>query len=82
MTVKSTLTDDKIVELAKDIDQFIMQMGEKYSPTGIEFASIMLGRTLVFTKHVKAFDQFHQLLTAVANMKDGDPLIPDEPLND
>ena len=53
---------------------------------GITHASDLFQSKVVLKLQVSLemnpFDQFPQLLTAVANMKDGDPLIPDEPLND
>ena len=47
---KSSLTDEAIVEIAQKIDQLILEVGEQYHPSGIEFASIALGRLMIFSK--------------------------------
>ena len=67
----ATLNDDQIVEVAKKIDAFIVSIGEEYSPTGIEFAAIALGRLMIFAKHTECLPVFQQMLTEVANM--GEP---------
>ena len=71
---KSNLTDDAIVDIAQSFDQFIMDMGEKHKPSGIEFASIVLGRLIVFSKQVECFESFNKLMTAVTLMFDKGPI--------
>ena len=68
----ATLNDEQIVEVAKKIDAFIMSIGEEYSPTGIEFAAIALGRLMIFAKHTECLPIFKQMLTEVSNMNEPD----------
>lgn len=72
--LQATLNDDQIVEIARKIDAFIMQIGEEYSPTGIEFAAIMLGRLMIFTKHTECFHTFSQMMEEIGKMKEPEPL--------
>jgi hypothetical protein len=72
--IKSTLTDDQIVEIAQKIDTMILQIGKEYSPTGIEFAAIALGRLMVFTQHTGCFKTFSEMMTEISNMSDPEPL--------
>jgi hypothetical protein len=71
---KSSLTDEAIVEIAQKIDQLILEVGEQYHPSGIEFASIALGRLMIFSKQVGCFETFSQLLTTVSKMSEVEPL--------
>lgn len=77
---KSSLTDEAIVEIAQKIDNLILEIGEKYHPSGIEFASIALGRLIVFSKQVECFDSFNQLMATVLKMLDKEPLNKTEDL--
>ena len=65
----SKLTDEKIAQIAHVIDQFIIDMGEQYEPSGIELVSIMLGRMMVFSNQVGFLDTFHELLDTVNKLK-------------
>lgn len=78
---ESNLTDDAIVEIAQKIDQLIFDIGDEYKPSGIEFASIALGRLMVFSKQVGCFEVFQQLLSAVVNMAEKEPLAKTEDLH-
>lgn len=71
---ESNLTDDVIIEIAEKIDKLIFEIGDEYKPSGIEFASIALGRLMVFSKQVGCFEVFQQLLAAVVNMSEKEPL--------
>ena len=75
---KTSLTDERIVEIAQKIDKLIVEIGKEYSPSGIEFAAIALGRLMVFTKHTECFDTFSQMLDEVARMREPEPLIKTE----
>lgn len=77
---ESNLTDDSIVDIAQSFDKFILEMGEKHKPSGIEFSSIVLGRLIVFSKHVDCFESFHKLMGAVTKMIDNEPLDKTEDL--
>ncbi len=77
---ESSLTDDAIVDIAQSFDQFILEMGEKHKPSGIEFASIILGRLIIFSKHVDCLNTFHELLGAVSKLKESEPLSKTEDL--
>lgn len=70
----SKLTDDKIVEIAKKVDKFIMDIGSDYQPSGIEFSAIVLGRLMVFTQQVGCYDTFHEMLATIGQM--GEPKEP------
>jgi hypothetical protein len=72
MTTK--LTDDKIVELAKKVDLFILETASEFEASGIEFSAIVLGRLMVFTKQVGAYQTFHEMMDTVVKM--GDPKEP------
>ena len=72
MTTK--LTDDKIVELAKKVDLFMLDTASEFQASGIEFSAIVLGRLMVFTKQVGAYQTFHEMMETVVNM--GDPKEP------
>lgn len=78
---ESNLTDDAIVEIAQKIDKLIFDIGDEYKPSGIEFASIALGRLMVFSKQVGCFEVFQQLLSAVVNMSEKEPLAKTEDLH-
>lgn len=79
--MKSTLTDDQIVDIAQKIDTLIVQIGKEYQPTGIEFAAIALGRLMVFTQHVGCFKTFSEMLTEISKMSEPEPLSKTEDLN-
>jgi len=68
--IKSTLTDDQIVEIARKIDTFIMEIGKEYQPNGIEFSAIALGRLMVFTQQVGCFPTFQQMMGEICNMSE------------
>lgn len=70
--IKSTLTDENIVEIARKIDTFIMEIGKEYQPNGIEFAAIALGRLMVFTQQTGCFKTFSEMLTEVSKMSEPD----------
>lgn len=67
---KSTLTDENIVEIARKIDQFILDLGKEYHPTGIELSAIALGRLMVFTEQVECYDTFHKMLVEISKMSE------------
>lgn len=68
LEVPTTLSDEQIKEIAHMIDKLIGEIGEKYSPTGIEFASIALGRLMVFSRAVDCYELFHQLMGTIVQM--------------
>ncbi len=70
--IKSTLTDDQIVDIARKIDMFIMSIGEEYKPNGIEFAAIALGRLMVFTQQTGCFPTFSQMMNEIGKMSEPD----------
>lgn len=70
--IKSTLTDEQIVEIAKKIDLFIMEIGKEYQPNGIEFAAIALGRLMVFTQQVGCFPTFAEMMAEINKMSEPD----------
>jgi hypothetical protein len=75
---KTSLTDEHIVEIAQKIDKLIVEIGKEYSPSGIEFAAIALGRLMVFTKHTECFDTFSKMMDEVARMREPEPLVKTE----
>lgn len=68
--IKSTLTDENIVEIARKIDQFILDLGKEYHPTSIELSAIALGRLMVFTQQTGAFGTFSEMLTEISKMSE------------
>ena len=70
--LNTTLTDEQIVEIARKIDTFIMEIGAEYKPTGIEFSAIALGRLMVFTQQTGCFKTFSQMMTEISNMGEPD----------
>ena len=70
--IKSTLTDEQIVDIAKKIDQFILDIGKEYQPTGIELSAIALGRLMVFTQQVGCFTTFAQMMGEINKMQEPD----------
>lgn len=78
--IKTTLTDEHIVEIAQKIDKLIVEIGKEYSPRGIEFAAIALGRLMVFTKHTECFDTFSQMMDEISKMREPEPLTKTEDL--
>jgi hypothetical protein len=68
--IQSTLTDEQIVEIARKLDQFILDVGKEYKPNGIEFAAIALGRLMVFTQQTGCFKTFSQMMTEISNMSE------------
>lgn len=78
-TIQTNLTDEVIVEIAQTIDKCLMEIGEKHKPSGIEVASIALGRIMVLCNQLECYETFHQLLVQVAKMGSID--IPSEDLN-
>ena len=66
------LTDSEIREIALTIDKMIVEIGDKFSPSGIEFAAIVMGRMMVFTKEVQCHELFIQMLESIAKMASGD----------
>jgi hypothetical protein len=78
--IKSVLNDDQIVEIGQKIDQLIFDIGDQYSPTGIEFAAIAFGRLMVFTKQVDCNDIFMDMIAEVLKMREPTPLVKTEDL--
>jgi hypothetical protein len=70
--VKSTLNDEQIVEIARKIDAFILDIGKEYQPTGIEFAAIALGRLMVFTQQTGCYTTFSEMMGEVNKMSEPD----------
>lgn len=66
------LTDEEIREIALTIDKMIVEIGDKFSPSGIEFAAIVMGRMMVFTKEVQCHELFIQMLESIVKMASGD----------
>lgn len=78
--IKSTLNDDQIVEIARKIDTFIMEIGKEYQPNGIEFAAIALGRLMVFTQQTGCFPTFSEMMTEISKMSEPEFLSKTEEL--
>jgi hypothetical protein len=72
--IKSTLTDEQIVQMATEVDKFILTIGEQFKPNGIEMAAIMLGRLMVFTQHVGCFNTFQKMMDEISKMREPEPL--------
>ena len=70
----STINDDQIIAIAKKIDTMIMDIGEEFKPSGIEFAAIALGRLMVFTQQVGCFDKFSEMMSTVAKLAEPEAL--------
>ena len=70
--IKSTLNDDQIVEIARKIDTFIMEIGKEYQPNGIEFSAIALGRLMVFTQQTGCFNTFSDMMKEISKMSEPD----------
>jgi hypothetical protein len=68
--IKSTLTDEQIVQIAQKIDQLIFEVGEQFHPNGIEFAAIALGRLMVFTQHTGCFKTFAEMMGEINKMSE------------
>lgn len=68
----SKLSDEKIVTIAQETDKFIMELGSITEASAIELSSIILGRLMVFTQHVGAYETFQQLMEAIVKMKEPD----------
>lgn len=71
-TLETTLTDDQIVEIAQTIDKCFIDIGEKHHPSGIELASIALGRLMVLCQQLECYETFHELIVTVSAMGSGD----------
>lgn len=68
--IKSTLTDEQIVEIAHKIDQLIMDIGRDYHPNGVELSAIALGRLMVFTQQVGCFKTFSDMMAEICKMSE------------
>lgn len=68
----SKLSDEKIVTIAQETDKFIMELGSITEANAIELSSIILGRLMVFTQHVGAYDTFKQLMETIVKMNEPD----------
>ena len=79
-TNNSNLTDDQIVAIATKIDNLILEVGEEFKPSGIEFAAIALGRLMIFTKHTGCFETFNKMMAEVSKMAEQPPLMKTEDL--
>jgi hypothetical protein len=62
------LSDEDIVKIAHTVDQLVIDIGEVYGPSGIQLASIMLGRLMVFTQQIGEYDTFHNLMKEIVKM--------------
>lgn len=78
--LNTTLTDEQIVEIARKIDTFIMEIGKEYKPSGIEFSAIALGRLMVFTQQTGCFKTFSEMMTEISKMSEPDFLSKTEDL--
>ena len=78
--LNTTLTDEQIVEIARKIDTFIMEIGKEYQPSGIEFSAIALGRLMVFTQRTGCFKTFSEMMTEISKMSEPEFLSKTEDL--
>jgi hypothetical protein len=78
--LNTTLTDEQIVEIARKIDTFIMEIGKEYQPSGIEFSAIALGRLMVFTQQTGCFKTFSEMMTEISKMSEPEFLSKTEDL--
>ncbi len=69
------LSDEDIKSIALAMDEFIIKMGEQYRPNGIQLTSIILGRLMVFTKHVGSYETFCELMDSVLKMSEPKELL-------
>ena len=78
--IKTTLTDEQIVDVATRIDKLFLDIGKEYQPNGIELAAIALGRLMVFTNQTKCFSTFTDMMVEVCKMREPDFLSKTEDL--
>lgn len=78
--LNTTLTDKQIVDIARKIDTFIMEIGKEYQPSGIEFSAIALGRLMVFTQQTGCFKTFSEMMTEISKMSEPEFLSKTEDL--
>ena len=78
---KTSLSDDQIIDIAHKIDNFIMEIGDEFRPSGIEFAAIALGRLMIFTKSTNCYPTFQQMMEEVTKLKEPEPLMKTQDLN-
>ena len=67
------IKDDDIKAIALAMDEWIVKMGEQYRPNGIQLASVVLGRLMIFTKHVGCYETFQELMETIIKMKEPVP---------
>lgn len=67
------ITDNDIKAIALAMDEWIVKMGEQYHPNGIQLASVVLGRLMIFTKHVGCYETFQELMETIIKMKEPVP---------
>lgn len=78
--IKTTLTDEQIVEIAHKIDKLILEIGKDYKPNGIELSAIALGRLMVFTQQTGCFKTFSEMMTEISKMSEPEFLSKTEDL--
>ncbi len=63
------ITDDQLIDLSINIDNFILEQAIKYSIGALEFSAIMNARLLLLNQVAQGEDDFKALLVSIANTR-------------
>ena len=61
------ITDNQLIDLSINIDNFILEQATKYSIGALEFSAIMNARLLLLNQVAQGEEDFKALLKSIAN---------------
>ncbi len=59
------MTDDQLIEISRNVDDYISSLLMKYDMTALSLTAVLLARTMVLNKEAGSSDDFVKLLVSV-----------------
>lgn len=59
------MTDEKLIEISRNVDSYISQLSVKYEITPLSLAAILVARTMLFNEEAGSTEDFLKLLNSV-----------------
>ena len=59
------MTDDQLIEISRNVDEYISSLLMKYDMTALSLTAVLLARAMVLNKEVGSSEDFAKLLVSV-----------------
>ena len=59
------LNDEKLIEISRNVDNYISSLLMKYDMTALSLTAVLLARTMLLNKEAGSADEFTKLLVSV-----------------